>query len=519
MTNPPGMDDGGDRLRRIVEALRRPDRFDHPVGEFEIVETHISIVLLTGPFAYKFKKAVAPGFLDFTTLERRRAACEAELRLNRRLNPALYVAVRTVGGSVDEPAFDREPVLEPCVQMRQFPRDAELESALAGGAVGRAGFERFAGELARFHERTPAPEASTGLGSADLVRRQCRENFDALRPLADPDAAALETRWQAGWSAFESRIESRRASGKVRECHGDLHLGNLIWMDGRIQAFDCIEFSPEISACDVMSEIAFPMMDLEDRDRTGLRRAFCNAYLEASGDYGGVPLLTLFLPYRSLVRAKVALLKSGQARNTARREEWERQARRFIRLGRRLAAPDGRPALIITRGLSGSGKTWLTHALIPGAGFIRIRSDVERKRMFAAEGGAAGSAALYGQASTERVYGGLLDAARDLLLSGWPVVIDAAFLERERRSAFRRLAEELGARFRILDVSAPLPVLRDRVARRVAAGSDASDADLAVLERQMESAEPLAAGEARFCVSADTSRNLDTGAINRALFG
>lgn len=508
-------------LHHLVAALQTPAAFPHPVTGFRVVETHISLVLLTGPFAYKFKKAVDFGFVNFSTLARRRACCEAELRLNRRLSPELYTAVLAIGGDADHPRFGAEPVLEYCVQMRQFPAAAELDQALARGEVDRAAFESLAEDVAEFHRHAEAAASDSPLGSAALVGRDCLENLEDLKSAGfEADRVALADWTRAALARLAPLIRQRHDRGRVRECHGDMHLTNMVWLDGRIRLFDCIEFNPELAWIDVISDIAFLIMDLDHRGRPDLGRCFLNRYLEAGGDYGGVPLLRLFLVYRSLVRAKVAVLQAGQGGAGAAAALT--RAARHVALARRYSEPAAAPPLVITCGLSGSGKTTLTDLLIPHADFIRLRSDVERRRLHgraAREPSHSGlGTGLYGAAQTARTYDHLLAVAETLLRAGHPVLVDATFLRRDQRAPFQALAQRLNVPFRILDCEAPAAVLRARVAARAQTGADASEADLAVLERQLAQREAPGPADRAVAMTIDTSVPLAPAQLSRKLF-
>jgi len=512
-----------EKLRHVVAALQHTACFSHPVTRFATIETHISIILLTGDFAYKFKKPVNLGFVDFTSLDKRRYFCEEELRLNRRLAPELYLEVVTVGGDADAPQLHGEPAIEYCVKMRQFPFAAELEQAMQAGSVTQRDFIKLAQAVARFHEDAAIATADLPYGSAETLRRQCLDNFrmigGGIPGLNLTEQLQALKQWTEGeLNRTEAEVEQRRGRGRVRECHGDMHVTNMIWRDDRIQVFDCIEFNATFRWIDVMSEIAFLLMDLDMRNRPDLGSAFLNAYLEAGGDYGGLDLLRLFLVYRSLVRAKVARLRAGQ---DSADETTGRRFTQHIQLAKKYIEQGGSSGLIITRGLSGSGKTMITEDLIPLTGAIRVRSDIERKRL-------AGLAAtesshsrlgedLYDKSHTARTYERLADRARCILNAGLPAIIDATFLKVEQRQSFQLLARELGVPFRILDCQAPAEILRNRIIKRRETEQDASEADIAVLERQLDAVENLTAGEEEYAVSLDTQQPVDGQKLARTL--
>jgi hypothetical protein len=295
----------------------------------------------------------------------------------------------------------------------------------------------------------------------------------------------------------------------VRECHGDLHCGNIAVIDGRPTPFDCIDFNAALRWIDVLSEVAFLLMDLDDHGRGDLAARFLNRYLEETGDYEGMAVLRYYLVYRALVRAKVNVLRAHQPRvAAAERKRLARLAGEYLGLARSYTTRR-RVALIITHGLSGSGKTTATQSLIERAGAVRIRSDIERKRLHGlsplARSDSGVDTGIYSAAANAATYGHLKELARCVLAAGWPVAVDAAFLRRTEREAFRALAAEMGVPFVILDFVAPAELLVARVARRAAAGHDASEADRQVIERQIAFHEPLAPDELPAAFTIDTS--------------
>jgi aminoglycoside phosphotransferase family enzyme/predicted kinase len=498
----------------LFAALLDPACYPHPVAGVRVLETHISWVLLTGEYAYKIKKPVDLGFLDFSSLELRRRYCEEELRLNRRLAPELYLDVVEIRGAPGAPRIGGDgPLLEYAVRMREFPQAALASRALADGAFGAAEVDALAALIARFHEGAPRAPESERFGSPDRVQAAAQQNFEQMLPLVKsaPDDRALRElrRWtEREFAARGEALAARRKQGYVRECHGDLHLRNIVLLDGRPVPFDCIEFNPDLRWIDVMSEVAFLAMDLEDRGRRDLAWRFLARYFEATGDYAGLAVLPYYLVYRALVRAKVHLLRSRQS--GLRRPERARLARAFedyLRLAARLAAPR-HPALLLAHGLSGSGKTTFTQTLIEALGAIRVRSDLERKRAHGiaplASSGSGVGKGLYSAVVNTATYRRLGELAQEALRAGFSVVVDGAFLKRSERDAFRAIAERINSPFVILDFHAPLEVLRERIALRLARADDASEADFAVLEHQIGAREPLTPAEraASFAVDA-----------------
>ena len=464
-----------------IQALLEPGRYPHPVERVEVIETHISWVLLAGDYAYKFKKPVVLPFLDYGTLDRRRAACEAELRLNRRYAGDLYLDVVEFDG-------------EPAVRMHRFEEAARLDHVAARGELTPAHLSDLARTVAAFHGRAAVAPADSRFGGPDEVLAPALENFDELDALLPDEADRLARlrRWTI--VEFERRRDvfaRRKAEGFVRECHGDLHLGNLVLLGGRPLPFDCIEFNEALRWIDVASEIAFTWIDLIDHGQPGLACWLLNEWLVWSGDFGGLAVLRFYAVYRAMVRAKIAAI-----------QDRDEEAAEYLAMAERLGVPP-RLTFAITFGLSGSGKTTTSSALLLAdetASTVRLRSDVERKRLFGLAPDADSGGAIYTAAATTRTYARLAALAAMALEHGWPVIVDAAFLLRRERDQFRALAVAKGAPFRILECEAPLDELHRRLGARTA---DASEATADVLARQVGWLEPLDPAERVAAVRAD----------------
>ncbi|MDP2005619.1 MAG: AAA family ATPase [Rubrivivax sp.] len=471
-------------------------------GAVQRIDTHISVVLLHGGHAYKFKKALQTPFLDQSTLARRQHACAEELRLNGRLAGGLYLGVVPVTGTPMQPELDGSgPLLDVAVKMHAFDGAGLWDRLAARGALGPAQVDALAGAVARFHEGAAVADPAGWQGSPPQVRQMLHGNLAELAALARGAGMrkALRGLQRAEPGSFErlqATLAQRLATGGVRECHGDLHLGNVVQRDGRVTIFDGIEFNDDWRWIDVVNEVAFMAMDLHAHGLKPLAHRFVNAYLEQRGDYEGMRLLPCYTAYRALVRAKVALLRAAQPGADAVHETCH--ARRYLALAGACGQPR-RPALFITHGASGSGKTTLTQSLLEAAGAVRIRADVERKRMAGldalAHSGSGLGAGLYSAAMTAATYTRLLDLAAPVVDAGCHAILDATFLHRAPRDAARRWAAARGLPFVLLDFPAAPELLRQRLRERAARGGDASEADLQVLEAQLRTAEPLQADE------------------------
>jgi aminoglycoside phosphotransferase family enzyme len=434
----------------LIRALQDPALYDHPVGDIRLLETHISWVILTGAIVYKIKKAVNFGFLDFSTLERRHFYCEEEVRLNRRFAPDLYLDVVAVKGNAEHPSLHGEdPPIEYAVRMRQFPQQALLSSMASRHGVTPDHIDEIAGLVAAMHARAAVAGVGAQYGLPRDIHHWVMENFAHIRS-ALKDSRRLEQldyleQWcQREFQSKETVIQSRKTDGFIRECHGDLHLGNLALIDGRITPFDCIEFNPHLRWIDVMSEGAFLVMDLQDRGYPELAYRFLNTLLQQTGDYAGVRVLRYYLVYRALVRAKVAVLRLGQEAMAVDTEaaawiEYES----YVQLATNYTG-SFTPALIITHGVSGTGKSWVASRLAISLGAIQVRSDVERKRLFGyhmdARTGSGVQTGIYTAEAGLQTYVRLADLARYLIEGGYTPIVDAAFLKRDERDRFHLLA-------------------------------------------------------------------------------
>lgn len=490
-------------LPALIRALLESERYPDPAPRVELVETHISWVLLAGEFAYKIKKPVTLPFLDFGTLAKRRIYCELELRLNRRFAPALYLDVMAIGGTPEDPRLGGAgPAIEFAVKMRRFDDDARLDRVCARGALTPEHISELAQTIVTFHRDAAVAPVASRFGAPDEILAPALDNCEGLHALLPGPPWQRRLDALAAWSRAEfqrlqPQFTARKAAGRVRECHGDLHLGNLALIDGRVTLFDCIEFNEAFRWIDVASEIAFTYVDLLDHRQPGLACWFLNEWLSRGGDHDAVPLLRFYASYRALVRAKVAAIRASQDGGDSR------EAQDYIVLAERIVAPPP-PRLIITHGLSGCGKTVASTRLLlddPSATTLRLRSDVERKRLFGlapqAKSGAPVDGGIYRPDAHQRTYHQLLALARQQLAAGWSTVVDATFLRREERAAFQALAVEAGVAFFILAPQASPAQLRERIVARLKTGSDASEATLDVLDRQMAWIEPLDANEIR----------------------
>lgn len=484
----------------LVEALLCADAFDHPVDSIELIETHISWVVLAGDYAYKIKKPLVLDFLDFGDLDKRKFCCEEEIRLNRPWAPDIYVDVVPITQQGNQPRFGGDgEALEYAVKMRRFDQALRLDEQLAAGLLTVADMKELGRNIAERHAAATIPDVNERTRLVEQGKHYVLENFDHLDGIInDRDFAFLRSWTTHELEKLDDLLWQRFDDGFVRDCHGDLHLGNLVRLPDGITTFDCIEFNPDLRFTDVFADVGFLTMDLVDKGRHDLAAHFLNRYLECSGDYGGALLLDFYFIYRCLVRAKVAAIRSRERDSGAERSTDIRESREYCDIARRQATKGAR-ALIVMSGLSGSGKSWVSEKLMAELPAIRLRSDIERKRLFGLgeteKSGSAVAAGIYSADANTATYSRLFDLAGELLEADHHVILDAAFLKTEEREAARQVASNAGCASVLLHIGAPAGVLRERLRERAMSKADASEADLDILEHQLATADEIASGE------------------------
>jgi aminoglycoside phosphotransferase family enzyme/predicted kinase len=502
-----------DALPPLIRALRQSGLYPDGVADVGLVQTHGAWVLLAGGSAYKIKKPVKFDFMDFSTLALRHAACQAEIRVNQRFAPSdaarqIYLGVLPIVGTPEAPRWGRPGVddgqaIEWAVHMRRFDEAGRLDHLCARGELLPSHLLQLARSLAHAQQQAPLAPADAPWGQLLTVAHAVQDNLNTLHAwLHGPEQALLQPlrAWtDAQWPAVAACLVQRRAQGRVREGHGDLHLANLVLLGDEVVPFDAIEFNDALRWVDVASDLAFTWMDLQRMGQAGLAHVLLSEWLDASGDVSAPEVLPFFGVYLALVRAKVAAIRRSQLSPDDRPEHQacDSELQQYLALATRLAWPE-KPQLVITHGLSGCGKSRAAqHWLLQHAGSraLRLRSDVERKRLHGLTPLQASNPAqrdqLYGAQASAQTYASLRARAAELLQGGWSVVVDAAFLRRHERDAFAELAHSLNCPWAILAPQAAPEVLRERIAARQARGGDPSEATLTVLEHQLQWIEPL----------------------------
>ena len=481
-----------DPVETVVAAFtRRLEAEGHTVLRRD---THISIVLLAGERAWKFRKPVDFGFLDFSSPAARHTSCVREVGLNARYAPGLYLGVETIHADNGGPVED-------VVQMRRFDETDLLAAQLSEGELDDSRSAALLAFVGGLHASSPA--APAGYGTPREVREQVEGALIGIEPALHD--GGLPARVAASLERSHGALVQRHAQGHIRDCHGDLHTANVVWRDGHWQAFDCIEFNDSLRFIDPASDLAFLLMDLEHRGHRTLAHRLLDAWITASGEVDALAVLPLYRAYRALVRAKVNCLEARTA-PPSHLTAAHASARALLMLAERYLAPPSPPTLVITHGVSASGKSSRAQGLVLSAGMIHLRADFERRRIAGlplhARSNSQPGAGLYSEAHNRATYDRLASAAVSALLAGQSVVVDATFLRRAQRQRFRALARVCGAAFQIMACDAPEAVLRERLRRRSAAARDPSEATEEVLMMQLASREPLSADEQTFLLTA-----------------
>ncbi len=480
----------------------------------KVYETHISSVIVAHGHAWKIKKPLDLGFLDFSTLEKRHRCCDEEIRLNSRLASDVYQKVVAITGSADAPRLEGEgDAIEYAVQMREFPSESLL--ANAPQLLNEARMDDLARQIVEFQKMNNKIEPGSTLGSPETILATMQGNFDLIRKLVDhpQDLQRLDVleKWTLErYRQLHPLLHQRQQDGYVGEGHGDLHLGNIVLEGERLIIFDGIEFNSEICWIDHVSEIAFLMMDLDHVGRTDLSQHFLNRWLIYSGDFEGLELLRFYQTYRAMVRAKVAAIRLGQQLSDAEKSQVTAAYREYLALAERYIVPDN-PMLIVASGPSGSGKSVAARRLVATMPAIQISSDIERKRLAGlsplARTNSSQGKGIYTPQMSAKTYQRLAELCEVVINAGFTAVADATFLQQPYRKPFMELAQKLGVGYRILDIQVPVEELQRRVQERLLRGDDPAEADVNVLNRQLASRDGFSAEEQPHVVVVTDSQN------------
>jgi len=436
------------------------------------------------------------------------------LRLNRRWAPQLYLEVVPITGSVEEPTVGGGgEAIEYAVKMQQFPQEAQLDNQLEAGQLEHDDMHDLAATIAAYHDTATVLEYTTDEDAVRHVRTPMLDNFPPLLSLADELQLGKLQRWtEERLNELEDALVQRRKNGLVRECHGDLHLSNLVRLPSGIVPYDCVEFGAELRNIDVVSDLSFLVMDLVVRGHQDLAYTLLNRYLECTGDYDGMSVFGLYFVYHCMIRAKIAAIRSSERDDEAsRRADLDELGAHLDLACQWIDRPA--PILVAMHGYSASGKTWLSSQLLALLPAIRVRSDIERKRLhgmqeFDSSDSEPGHG-LYTERAGQRVYKHLVRVAGVLLQAGYIVILDATFLYRWSRELVKSLRDSQRVSLVWVDVSAEQDELLRRLEKRSVAANESSEANAEVLNYQFEHSDPLNAEEGSSCVTVATDRPVD----------
>ncbi|HWN98967.1 MAG TPA: AAA family ATPase [Blastocatellia bacterium] len=482
---------------RMVESLRDCPDWDQGELPIEMIRTHISVVLLGKRHVLKLKKPVDLGFLDYTTLEKRRDACQAEVELNSRLCAGYYEGVQPISRIDGKLRFsDRGPVVEYGVMMKRLPTEQMLDHLLARGEVTEAIIERVADRLSEFHRAARRGPEVDAFGSPDLIAGNWQENFDQTAPYIDRTIAAETYKsirvWVTRWlGEHQELFRTRVREGHIRDGHGDIRAESICVTDG-LYIFDCIEFNERFRFSDVASEVAFLAMDLDARGRPDLGYFFSEQYDFRCADPDLFKLLPFYRCYRAYIRGKVQSFRLDETELTfLEREVAALRARRYFDLAARYASPLRSPSVIAVTGLPGSGKTSIARAIAGELGLRFLSSDAVRKTLFEIKGRHEYGMGPYGAEANRLTYQTLVERGRGLLAQHRGVVLDATFRRNADRALSREMALNAGAQWIVIECRLPPEVVRERLERRVALGEGLSDAAWETYVRQRSEFEPF----------------------------
>ncbi|MFW6358079.1 MAG: AAA family ATPase [Chroococcales cyanobacterium] len=499
---------------QIIQKMQQPDFYPHPVTQqIELMQTHVSYVLLTGDYVYKVKKPVNFGFLDYSTLDKRLHFCQEEIRMNREAAPEIYLEVVPITQEGDKVVLGGEGnPIEYALKMRQFPQEALLSERYKAGNLTETQMEELGRIVADFHAKTATNDYIRSFGDVAKVREAFDENYQQTEKyIGGPQTQEQfnETK-QFTDTFFEQRealFRQRQEQNKIRECHGDLHLRNMcLWQD-KIVLFDRIEFNEPFRFVDVIYDVAFVVMDLDARGSKAFGNAFLNTYMEQTGDWEGLQLLPLYLSRQAYVRAKVTsfLLDDPNVPETAKQEAFNTAADYYRLAWEYTQINEGK--LILMSGLSGSGKTTVAQKLARKINAIHLRSDAVRKHLAGIPLDEKGGNELYTPEMNEKTYNRLLELGEMLAKEGFPVILDAKYDRVALRENAIAAAKDNNLPLQILHCTAPLEVLSDRLSGR---SGDISDATADLLEKQNASAEWFTEEEKGFVTTLNTTENWES---------
>lgn len=516
----------------IIEALKKPEAYSHPVGTIKLIETHISWILLTGDYAYKIKKPVDYGFVNYTTLEQRHYYCDQEIKLNQALTKDIYLEVLPITKTATGYEVNgKGEVVEYTLKMKEFSQGQLLNHLLREQQLTSKIVEDIGIQLAKFHLAAERAAPDTPYGKPETVLQPVDENFRQARELLTkfnianttylPPLEQLEHQSAIEFKRIHATLQKRNKEGFTRRCHGDIHLGNITLMDGKPVIFDCIEFNEYFIWTDVMADVGFLLMDFYDHQRPDLGILFLNTYLAYTGDYEGLEVLPYYFAYRAMVRSKIQLFSINEQDNEAKRLAYYQKYLSYVHLAQQYLTQH-KPYIVIMHGLSGSGKTTIANYLAEQFDAIIIRSDVERKRLFNLHPHESSheklEESIYQSHITAQTYERLQDLAKLITDAKYPVLVDATFLKHNERQAFANIATDKKIPYFIINCQANTETLTARINARATVADQFSEAnDLSILQKQQQYVEPLTKNELEFTIEATTHKDENISEVTKML--
>jgi aminoglycoside phosphotransferase family enzyme/predicted kinase len=491
---------------QLIEQLKNPEFYPHPVKiSVEVIQTHASIIFLTGDYAYKIKKPVNYNFLDFSSLEKRKYYLEQELELNQKVAANIYLEVLPINDNRGKLSLNGTgKAIEYVLKMNQFPQECLLSKIFERGELTEENIVSLAKKVAQFHKQAATNEYITNFGSLEIIKHAFDENYQQTQKYINfvhPQKQYEETKAYTDkfFAEHGDWLEERQRKGMIRECHGDLHLNNMFLWQGEIQLFDRIEFNESFRFVDVIYDIAFTAMDLTARGRKNLANLFLNIYLEQTADWEGLKVLPLYLTRQAYVRAKV---NSFLLDSDTFSEKIKATAAQYYQLAWQYTQPQT-PRLILMSGLSGSGKSTIAKVIAKKLNAIQIRSDAVRKHLAGIDLNQTGSLDIYSLEMSQKTFDRLAELAQILIPLGYPIILDARYDKYAWREPLLTYAQNLHIPFHIVHCHAPIEILRQRIAARK---GDISDATIEVLNSQIDKTEPFNENEQPYLISLDTNK-------------
>ena len=501
-------------LPPLIQQMLEPDFYPHPVQEpIELLQTHISFILLTGDYAYKIKKIVDFGFLDYSTLEKRRYFCEQELRMNQQQAPDLYLEVLPIIEIGDRFQFgeQEDSGIEYALKMRQFPEENLFINLFTQDQLTTKEMEELGKVVAQFHQNCPTNHDILKWGEIAQIRHSIDGNYQKTQKYIgccqtqeqyEQTKQYTDSFFETYQAVFQSRIDHHW----IRECHGDLHLKNICLYQNKILLFDRIEFNEEFRFVDVMYDVAFVVMDLEGRGRADLGNRFLNTYIEQMGDWEGLQLLPFYLTRQAYVRAKVnSLILDDPAVSEEQKEIAKQEAIQYYKLAWQYTRRSS-GGIVMMSGLSGSGKSTTARKLSKRLNAIHIRSDAVRKHLAHVPLYEPGGEEIYTLEMTEKTYQRLLELGLLLAKQGFWVILDAKYDQQEQRGAVIETCNSYQLPLQIIECTAPMDILQERLQHRQ---GDIADATADLLTSQRAKAQPFTDDEKNYLTTIDTTQNID----------